>query len=271
MILIADSGSTKTTWCAYDKTDGTRLIIRTAGINPVFIDKNVIEQELRDNLMSQLPPHEIDTLYFYGAGCIDPTVNNNLAELLADITKAKHVEVASDMLGAARALFGNERGIACILGTGSNSCLYDGTTIIANGCAGGYILGDEGSGAVLGKQLIADFIKRQLPEEISTRFTKRYGLTYPDIVNHVYRQPMPNRWLASFAPFIKENINNDYIHQLVKSQFILFINRNIKRFDNYQTANVGFVGSIAYHFSDILHEAAIECGITVVKVIKEPL
>ena len=177
---------------------------------------------------------------------------------------------ASDVLAAARALCGHNPGIACIMGTGSNSCFYDGENIAKNVRAGGFILGDEASGGVLGKKLISDFIKGLLPAHIQAEFDKRYDLDYMKVVEKVYKQPMPSRFLASFAPFINEFIADPYMENLVNTSFDEFFKRNISQYD-YKNHTVNFVGSIAFYFKDKLVAAAERNGMKVGRVLKTPI
>ena len=197
MILIADSGSTKTDWCI-----GSSFTIQTKGINPFHQSEEVIQQILTNELLPQMPEEVlIDAIYFYGAGCTpekSPIIQRTLSHCFPQCT----IEVNSDLLGAARALCGKSPGIACILGTGSNSCFYDGQQITSNVSPLGYILGDEGSGAVLGKRLVGDCLKKQLPEHICHSFLDTFGLTPAQIIEKVYRQPQANRFLASLTPFL---------------------------------------------------------------------
>ena len=157
------------------------------------------------------------------------------------------------------------------MGTGSNSAYYDGNEIVKSIPAGGFIIGDEGSGAVLGKTLIADYIKNQMPENILAEFKKFYNGTYLDVVNHVYKQPFPNRWLANFTKFMYEKREDDYIHNMIVNSFTLFFNRNIKQFDSWKDMEVGFVGSIAYYFEKELKEAAQKCEITISEIYQNPI
>jgi N-acetylglucosamine kinase-like BadF-type ATPase len=180
------------------------------------------------------------------------------------------IEVASDMLGAARAICGHKPGIACILGTGSNSCSYDGERIVDNVSPLGFILGDEGSGAVLGKMLVADVLKRQLPETIIRRFHNKYQLTAAEIIDRVYRQKLPNRFLASFVPFLSENIEEPSVRALVKSSFRLFIRRNVLQYKDADLLPIGFVGSVAFYFRTPLQEVMKEEGLHLGNIIQAP-
>ena len=271
MILIADSGSTKTAWCLISGNQRVKDIT-TKGINPFYQTEEEIEAELKNTLCQEIGgENKINSVYFYGAGCADSQINNKLAKTLQQVLKSDKAEVSSDMLGAARGIFKHQKGIACIMGTGSNSAYYDGNEIVKSIPAGGFIIGDEGSGAVLGKTLIADYIKNQMPENILAEFKKFYNGTYLDVVNHVYKQPFPNRWLANFTKFMYEKREDDYIHNMIVNSFTLFFNRNIKQFDSWKDIEVGFVGSIAYYFEKELKEAAQKCEITVSEIYQNPI
>lgn len=271
MILIADSGSTKTAWCLLSGNQRVKDIT-TKGINPFYQTEEEIEAELKNTLCQEIGgENKINSVYFYGAGCADSQINSKLAKTLQQVLKSDKAEVSSDMLGAARGIFKHQKGIACIMGTGSNSAYYDGNEIVKSIPAGGFIIGDEGSGAVLGKTLIADYIKNQMPENILAEFKKFYNGTYLDVVNHVYKQPFPNRWLANFTKFMYEKREDDYIHNMIVNSFTLFFNRNIKQFDSWENTEVGFVGSIAYYFEKELKEAAQKCEITVSEIYQNPI
>ena len=270
MNLIADSGSTKTAWCLSYGNQVVKLF-ETAGINPFFQTEEDIATQLKEALLPQIAGNNVENIYFYGAGCADPAKNRALEEVLKATVGAKMAFVASDMLGAARGLLGNERGIACILGTGANSGVYDGENLVKGVYAGGYILGDEGSGGVLGKLLISDWVKKQMPQDIYDALTEEYGLTYLGIVDRVYKQQFPNRWLAQFTKFMSAHRDNAYIHNLLVEAFKAFFNRNIKQYDEWRELEVGFIGSIAFYFNAELIEAADVCGIKLGKVMQNPI
>ena len=270
MNLIADSGSTKTAWClSYSNQIVKRF--ETAGINPFFQTEEEITAQLKEVLLPQICGNDVENVYFYGAGCADPVKNNAFGEVLKSVIGAKTAFVASDMLGAARGLLGRERGIACILGTGANSGVYDGEALVKGVYAGGYILGDEGSGGVLGKLLISDWVKKQMPQDIYDALTEEYGLTYLGIVDRVYKQPFPNRWLAQFTKFMSARRENEYIHNLLVGAFKAFFERNIKQYEEWKELEVGFIGSIAFYFNAELREAAEMCGIKLGKVMQNPI
>lgn len=268
MQLIADSGSTKVDWRAI-KDDGSIVEISTEGINPVFITPEEIVKILSQKLLPVIGPG-VKYVYFYGAGVVSPQLIATLSESFKKVFPESETFAASDVLAAARALCGHNPGIACIMGTGSNSCFYDGENIAKNVRAGGFILGDEASGGVLGKKLISDFIKGLLPAHIQAEFDKRYDLDYMKVVEKVYKQPMPSRFLASFAPFINEFIADPYMENLVNTSFDEFFKRNISQYD-YKNHTVNFVGSIAFYFKDKLVAAAERNGMKVGRVLKTPI
>ena len=268
MQLIADSGSTKVDWRAI-KDDGSIVEISTEGINPVFITPEEIVKILSQKLLPVIGPG-VKNVYFYGAGVVSPQLIATLSESFKKVFPESETFAASDVLAAARALCGHTPGIACIMGTGSNSCFYDGENIAKNVRAGGFILGDEASGGVLGKKLISDFIKGLLPAHIQAEFDKRYDLDYMKVVEKVYKQPMPSRFLASFAPFINEFIADPYMENLVNTSFDEFFKRNISQYD-YKNHTVNFVGSIAFYFKDKLVAAAERNGMKVGRVLKTPI
>ncbi|MBO7248966.1 MAG: ATPase, partial [Bacteroidales bacterium] len=210
MQLIADSGSTKVDWRAI-KEDGSVVEISTEGINPVFQTREQILDIFNTKLVPVLG-NGVKQIFFYGAGVVSPEICGALSGYFKEVFPESECYAASDVLAAARALCGHKPGIACILGTGSNSCMYDGKDIVKNVRAGGFILGDEASGGYLGKRLISDFIKGLLPKEIEEVFVERYGLDYMAIVQKVYKETLPSRFLASFSPFLNEFKEHPYIH-----------------------------------------------------------
>lgn len=268
MILIADSGSTKTAWTLVEKADN---VIKTDGINPVFMNSGCVEEILRSQLLPQLGEQAIVTeIYFYGAGCASAEKNNLVKQALQNVFGDIKIEIASDLLGAARGLCKHQSGIACIMGTGSNSCLYENGNIRWNVPALGFILGDEGSGAVLGKLLMGNLFKNQLPDVVKQDFEQTYGLTMIDVIEKVYRTPLPNRFLASFGPFISKHINQPAVYNMVYDALESFIVRNVKQYP-YTTLPVYFTGSIAFYFADILNQLADKHGFTIGRIDQDPL
>lgn len=276
--LIVDSGSTKTSWCfAFlpntKSADGARTVT-TEGLNPAVMSAEEVEEKIAKALSHclqslSISAADVDNVFFYGAGCIAGragVVSESIQSILVD---AK-IYVADDLLGAARALCGHKAGIACILGTGSNSCLYDGENIVAHTPALGYVLGDEGSGAVLGRKFFNAVLKQTLPENICKRFLQESGLDMAEIINRVYRSPAPNRFLASMSKYIHGYLDEKEVRDVVIDNFEDFIRNNILAYgDEFRTINV--VGSIAFHYKEQLTEAASRNGFQIGKIIKSPI
>lgn len=276
--LIVDSGSTKTSWCfAFlpdtKSADGARTVT-TEGLNPAVMSAEEVEEKIAKALNHclqslSISAADVENVFFYGAGCISGragVVSESIQSILVDA----RIYVADDLLGAARALCGHKAGIACILGTGSNSCLYDGENIVAHTPALGYVLGDEGSGAVLGRKFLNAVLKQTLPENIRKRFLQESGLDMAEVINRVYRSPAPNRFLASMSKYIHGYLDEKEVRDIVIDNFEDFIRNNILAYgDKFRTINV--VGSIAYHYKEQLTEAASRNGFQIGKIIKSPI
>ncbi len=274
MQLIVDSGSTKTDWC-FVADDGQTTLVNTSGINPSIQTSLEINGVLEEELCKRIAEKDIDLaalkqIFFYGAGCTEASsvlVESCLTKMFGEDVC---ITVGSDMLGAAKALCGNEYGVACILGTGANSCVYDGQKIVAQTPALGYILGDEGSGAVLGRLFVNAMFKGRLPEWLRDKFQKEYGLTVSDIIYNVYKKPLANRFLASFSKFIKENIGCESLEKIVIENFCDFIKNNIEPY-GMREKKINAVGSIAYFFREQLSVAAAKFGYEIGIVDRTPL
>lgn len=277
MILIADSGSTKVHWCLMAANGHTAEFI-TDGINPLFQTsdamRNSICNQLLPQMASMLWAGTVSHVFFYGAGCT-PEKSPFVEKAIESVFKKAKVFVASDMLGATRGLLGHEKGVACILGTGSNSCLYDGEQIVKNVPSLGFILGDEGSAATLGKRLVSDLLKNQLGDDLKERFLSQYAINQADVIEHVYRQPFPNRWLANLARFCAENIDDPRIHDLVYDHFAQFVKRNISQYytteEQKQSMPVGFVGSIAFYYRPVLEQVMSDYDFRVGQILQDPI
>lgn len=285
MKIIVDSGSTKTDWrIATD--DGCVCDITTHGINPAVQDCAHVLEVVAGQLAGQLLAHGLfyksldgmlhtsdSTLlyiYYYGAGCIAPFSDTVIEALSQTFGENAHIEVATDLLGAARALCQREEGIACILGTGSNSCLYNGERIVMNTPPLGYILGDEGSGAVLGRKFLSALFKGSLPETLREEFVRTTGMDKAEVIGEVYRGASPNRFLASVSHFVADHITIPELHDMVVSNFRDFFRVNVVRYGRPDLP-VGTVGSIAYIYRDLLTEAAMKEGLTMGKIVCKPL
>ncbi len=269
--IIADAGSTKVEWVLLNSDGEVATAFNTDGINALLADSATIAGALSD-VASRLPAEiNVEDIYYYGAGCATPEICDKMSAALKSQWPGAQTDVTSDLLAAARSLFGANKGIACILGTGSNSCLYDGEKIVSQIPSLGYVLGDEGSGAALGKRLVGDAFKNQLPENIRDKFLEKYNLTLPGILENVYRRPAPNKFLASLVPFISENLWNPYIYSLVLEELTQFVKRNVAMYPGAHSLDVSFSGSIAFHFDKILREAAASQGYRVTAVQEGPM
>ncbi|MDR2058326.1 MAG: ATPase [Dysgonamonadaceae bacterium] len=249
MILIADSGSTATTWGLLRGNEVE--ICLTSGINPFFLTSKEITQLLENEFTMN---RQVAFIYFYGAGC-SPEKQSVVTEALDNYFETNFIEVKSDLWAAARSLCREEEGIACILGTGSNSCYYNGNNIVKNVPPLGYILGDEGSGATLGKKLIAGILKSQLPEPVIRDFQDTYSWSMAEILDCVYRRPFPNRFLAQFAPFLRKHVKNGAVKQLVIDSFTEFIAKNILQYEKVRELPIHVTGSVAFYFKSELKAA----------------
>lgn len=274
MKLIADSGSTKTDWCLLSDGKVMRRI-PTQGINPFHQDVDAIKDIMERELLPGIGDMEkdVDSVFFYGAGCTGDKVHLMEKSLRCLFAGAGTVEVHSDMMAAARSLFGRESGVACILGTGSNSCLYDGVKIVANIPPLGYVLGDEGSGAVLGRLFFNAIFKGGLPAELRDMYLEETGYTYNYIIDRVYRKPLANRFLASVSHFVNAH-KTEYpqLGELVVRNFRDFFSGNVAKYGSRgMNMEIGAVGSVAYCYEDELRRAAAEEGYTVGRVEKSPV
>ena len=288
MILIADSGGSKTDWALVSLPTDTHkyvLKVRTQGLNPFHQSKDVILKALEEELIPALYKaaeqsgtfskeyditEKVKQIAFYGAGCTK-ALSPIVGEALAVAFPSASIKVESDLLGAAHAVCGHEEGIACILGTGANSCLYDGEQIVANIPPLGYILGDEGSGAVLGKMLLNGIFKGDLSAEIRNLYLEWSGLTYPEIIDKVYRQPLANRFLAGSSKFIKENLQYAELEGLVRYNFDTFFKKNILKYTVSSIRVISAVGGIASAFEEQLRASADSFGYQVGKVLSSPI
>jgi len=272
MILIADGGSTKTSWCQLSDA-GQRVYFNTEGYNPDFVNTPEIIASLEKNLPDTLPHAAVREVYFYGAGVSSPAkaevVAAALRQQFPNVTK---VEVTEDLLAAARALLGQKPGFAAILGTGTNSCLYDGQKITYNVDSLGYFLGDEGSGSFLGKRLLRDYLRGLLPDGLGEALKEEYHLgSRNDIIDRLYNQPLPNRFLASFAKFAYDHNNVSYCRQIVVEAFEAFFQNIVVHYPNYQDYTFNCVGSVGYNFRDALTQVANGHGMQVGKIIRSPI
>ena len=268
MKLIAESGSTRTEWALVEDNHLVQRVF-TEGLNPFFQTRREISRSVRLGLPESFFKKKLDQVYYYGAGCSSYEKKNILGASLVAQFKTP-IQVESDLLAAARGLFKCEAGIACILGTGSNSCFYDGKIIVKNVKAAGYILGDEGSGAVLGKLFLADLLKGLAPKELANEFHEKFRISVNDVMESVYNLPFPNRFLGTIAYFLGDYMDNEYVYNLLTNNLRSFFNRNVCKYD-YINYPIRFVGSLAYAYPDILQEVAQEFGVEIDVIEETPM
>lgn len=268
MKIIADSSSTRTEWVL---VDGNVIVEHafTQGLNPYFQSRREISHSIRLELPEVFFRKRWEHVYFYGAGCANADKNKIMESSLVAQFKTP-VTVESDLLGAARGLLVREAGLACILGTGSNSCLYDGTKIARNVRPLGYIIGDEGSGAYLGKMFVSDCLKEIAPKHLRDEFYGKYRITADEIMDAVYTSPLPNRALSSMSHFLSEKVDDEYVYQLVYSAFMSFFTRNIAAYP-YQDFPLCFVGATACTYSEILKSVASDFGVKIKKIVSNSM
>ena len=267
-VLIADSGFTKTDWRVIDeKGDITQA--KTEGINPYYQSEAEMLKEIQ-NLHNQVPD-KVDRIYYYGTGCSSGHNRDKIASLLQRYYPHAEIDVNHDLLAAARSLCGDQPGIACIIGTGTNSCLYDGKKIISNVPSLGWAIADEGGGTYLGKVLVTDYYRKDMPKHLRVIFKERFELTKDGFLSKIYQEPMPGRFLASFAKFINEHIKEPYMYELVTNAFGTFIKKNVAKYEGYKELPVHFTGSVAYHFSSLLRKVAVAEGIHVKHISEHPI
>ena len=269
MILIADSGSTKTDWAVVD--NGRQVVaMSTQGINPFHQDAENIATVIEEELLPKMGNIEPEGIFFYGSGCREDKVEMMCGILGKAFPQCARIEAQGDLLAAARAVCGEREGIACIMGTGANSCLYDGNRVVENTPPLGYILGDEGSGAVLGKLFVNALFKGQLPSELKDEWLEETGLSLNIIINKVYREPLANRFLASTSRFIHQHLSVEPLERMVVYNFREHFRRNVNQYGR-KDLTVGAIGSVAYYYREQLEKAAAAEGYTLGKVMRSPM
>jgi len=269
-VLVADCGSTKCDWRVLSK-DGSVVAIHTPGFNPSYMNPAAFSDELRANSILLGIQNQVSEVHFYGSGCGSEAGQMKVSNLLKPIFVNANISVYSDMLAAAKACFKGEPVIAAILGTGSNSCRFDGAEMTHCAPSLGYILGDEGSGNQIGQQLLRDYFYKNMPDALWQKFHLQFQPDIDQLIDSVYRQPRPNTYLASFAAFAVENKDEVYIKNLVSSEFKQFLQVFVTGFADYKNLKTGFVGSIAWHFRDVLREACQSLNIEVGLILQKPI
>ncbi len=275
--LIADGGSTKTDWQLTGPAKQPMHWLHTDGFNPYYENTEHIVAGLRTQLIPQLagvlpPGFPISAVFYYGTGCVNEDSSARISVALRTVLPdLKRIEIASDMLGAARASSSNQPGIVCILGTGSNACFFDGQHIRRSMASLGFWLGDEGSGGYLGKTLVRMAFQEQLPDDLAQAFRDKYALDRPALLENAYRKPFPNRYFAGFTPFLTEHTAHPVVQQLTADAFRLFLETYLVRWPETRQYPVHFVGSIGHYFGDSLRRAVADAGLTMGRVLKSPI
>jgi glucosamine kinase len=269
MIIVADSGGSKIDW-RFLKSDKTIGQANSAGFNPYYQPIDHLKSIIKESLLTHIT-EPVTKIFFYGTGVSSEKNQQVIQAAFAEHFEKAKIEIGWDLLAAARALCGQEPGIACILGTGSNSCQYDGETIVDNVSNLGWILADEASGTYLGKQLIFDYFRNNMPEKLAAQFHARFPWTREEVLEKVYQQEKPGAFLASFAKFIFQHLKEPYCYKLVYNSFSAFYENNVMKYKGYKEMKVHFTGSIAFYFSDLLRQVANDKGITVKNILEGPI
>lgn len=270
-ILIADSGSTKTDWLLMNSGSGEAREWTSQGINPFFQDKEAIAEILTNEVFIHLG-NSPRSVFFYGAGCANPEAGRPIKECFLEKYAEAKVEVESDLLGAARSVCQREAGIACILGTGSNNCLYDGHSIAGNVGSLGFWMGDEGSGGYLGKQLVIAYLHRELPQELMDAFSQKYPeVNRMSVLDRAYKQPFPNRYFATFTHFIAAHMQHVFVDKLMRDAFSVFLEKYVLKHPGAAHFPVSFVGSVAWHFRNTLESVVSQKGLMPGKIVQKPM
>lgn len=269
MILIADSGGSKIDWRIIEK-NGSIGQANAPGFNPYYQPIEDLRKSVREILIPKIKD-DVDKIYFYGAGVSSTKNQLTIKSAFLEFFPQAQIEIGWDLLAAARALCGHEPGIACILGTGSNSCLYDGKEITANVANLGWILADEGSGSNIGKKFLVDYLREKMPAPLAEAFRQRFPLTREEFLEKIYQQERPNAFLASFTRFIFQHLKDPYCYKLVYNSFAEFYENTVMKYENYKNLKVHFTGSVAFYFSDLLRQVTNDKGITVKNILEAPI
>ncbi|HTB53453.1 MAG TPA: hypothetical protein VK718_11835 [Ferruginibacter sp.] len=267
--LIADSGSTKAEWCLVDGKK--KKTIYTQGISPYFLSAEQIQNILQYELLPKMNKAVPVEIHYYGTGCSNPANIKTVKLAISKVFPKAKISVDHDLMGAAKALCGDEKGVACILGTGSNSCYYNGKKIIKNSPGLGYVLGDEGSGAYLGKKVVQYYLYNTFDADLMDRFNAKFNTNAVEILDAVYKNPLPNRYLASFTVFLVENRGHYMIENIIEDGFNDFFFNHIYKYRESWTLPLHFIGSVAYGFKDVLKDMCAVYELQLGKVLKNPM
>ena len=269
MILVADSGSTKTDWMAYSP-DQT-LTFNTPGLNPYFVNANDVVKILSKNEALLENANAIKEVYFYGSGCSSPDKHEIISNGLSAFFTNAYISVDHDLIGSAYATCGNKKGLTCILGTGSNISYFDGENVHETSHGLGYILGDEGSGTYFGRKILVSYLYKVMPNDLSLAFAAQFNVNKDIVINNIYRKPLPNAYLATFSRFMITHKNHPFIQKILRDGFQEFIDTNVKHYKDYKTLECNFVGSISFYYQDELKSIFAENKISVGKILQKPI
>lgn len=269
VILIADSGATKAEWCLLN--NGKKKAVFTPGLSPYFLTTDAIADIVQQQLLPKIKNIVVDSIYFYGTGCANPENAKSVKKAISRIFPDAKVTVNTDLMAAARAVCGRKKGIACILGTGSNSCYYNGRTIVKNSPGIGYVLGDEGSGAYLGKKVIQYYMYNTFDEDLRARFDAKYVTTPTEILDNVYKKPLPNRYLATFTMFLAENRGHYMIENIIEDGLNDFFFQHLNKYNEVWKYPVNFVGSVADGFKDVIQNLCSSYEFELGMILKNPM
>ena len=267
--LIADSGATKTTWCLLQ--NNKKKILSTQGLSPYFLKTDQIQQIVGAEVQSKLKGIAPDEIFFYGTGCINPGNEKLVKKALSNLFPQSAIQVTHDLMGAAKALCGDQKGVACILGTGSNSCYYNGKKIVKNSPGLGFVLGDEGSGAYMGKKVVQYYLYNTFDPDLMDRFNALFKTNSAEILEAVYKKPLPNRYLASFVQFLVENRGHYMVENIIEDSFNDFFFHHVYKYKESWIMPINFVGSVAFGFKDVLNEMCNSYELQLGKVLKNPM
>lgn len=267
--LIADSGATKTEWLLFSNNKSKRII--TQGISPYFLNTEQIRQLLEKELKPKVKNEPVNEIYYYGTGCANPNNVKLIKNAIQKVFPKSRINVTHDLMAAARALCGTQKGIACILGTGSNSCYYDGKKIVKNSPGLGYVLGDEGSGAYLGKKVLQHYLYAEFDSDLMARFDASYTTTAVEILENVYKKPLPNRYLSGFTKFLADNRGHSMIEHIIREGLNDFFVAHICRYKESALLPVHFTGGVAFGFQDVLLHLCQIHNLQLGKILKSPM
>lgn len=271
MIIVADGGSTKTNWCLINER-GDKIYFNTEGYNPYFVDTSYITRSLKKSLPLDLPIAQVTEVYYYGAGVHGESKASIVSQAIRTVFTDASVFVGHDLLAAARALLGHKPGFVAILGTGTNSCIYNGKVITEHIDSAAYILGDEGSGCYMGKKILTDYVRGYMPPEVHQKFLEVYGLTPDEVMDAVYSKPLANRFCASFSKFVYDNtVNVEYSMAIVQSAFDDFFKNLVSHYPAYRDYSFNCIGSVAYTFRNILGDTVKKYGMEMGHIIRSPI